>query len=66
MPGMNGVELYSRLRAKFPGLKVLFMSGYAEDVIARQGVLPDGTQFIQKPFNMDNLASRVRQALDAS
>jgi CheY-like chemotaxis protein len=64
MPGMNGVELYARLRAKCPQMKALFMSGYAEEVVVRQGVLPVGTQFIQKPFAMEDLASRVRQALD--
>jgi PAS domain S-box-containing protein len=64
MPGMNGVELYARLRAKCPQMKALFMSGYAEEVVVRQGVLPVGTQFIQKPFAMEDLASRVRRALD--
>jgi len=66
MPAMNGVELYARLKTMRVDMKSLFMSGYAEDVVVRQGVLPENTQFIQKPFNMENLASRVRQTLDAS
>ncbi len=65
MPGMNGLELYAQLQTKRPGMKALFMSGYAEDVVVRRGILPDGTEFIQKPFNMEGLASRVRQTLDA-
>jgi PAS domain S-box-containing protein len=65
MPGMSGVELYDQLRTIRVGLKALFMSGYAEDVVVRHGVLPEGTQFIQKPFNMEDLANRARQALDA-
>jgi PAS domain S-box-containing protein len=64
MPGMNGVELYDQLRTTRTGIKALFMSGYAEDVVVRHGVLPEGTEFIQKPFNMEDLASRVRQTLD--
>jgi PAS domain S-box-containing protein len=65
MPGMNGVELYARVRLKRPQMKALFMSGYAEDVVVRQGVLSEDTQFIQKPFSTDTLASKVREALDS-
>jgi len=64
MPGMNGVELFARLKAKRADMKALFMSGYAEDVVVRQGAIPEGTEFIQKPFNMEDLANRVRQVLD--
>jgi two-component system, cell cycle sensor histidine kinase and response regulator CckA len=64
MPGMNGVDLYSRLQKAHPLMKALFMSGYAEDVIMRQDVLPAGSEFIQKPFNTEDLAIRVRQVLD--
>ncbi len=66
MPDMNGVELYSRLRANRSDLKALFMSGYAEDAITRHGVLAEGTGFIQKPFKMEILANRIRQTLDSS
>jgi nitrogen-specific signal transduction histidine kinase len=64
MPRMNGVELYSQLQTLRPGMKALFMSGYAEDVVARKGVLPEGTEFIHKPFDMENLALRIRQTLE--
>jgi PAS domain S-box-containing protein len=64
MPEMNGVDLYTLLKAKRTDMKALFMSGYAEDVVVRQGVIPEGTEFIQKPFNMEDLANRVRQVID--
>jgi PAS domain S-box-containing protein len=64
MPEMNGVELFTRLKTKRTAMKALFMSGYAEDVVVHQGVIPEGTEFIQKPFNMEDLANRVRQVLD--
>ena len=64
MPEMNGRELAKKLLSLYPGLKRLFMSGYTADVIAHHGVLDEGVQFIQKPFSLDALASRVREALD--
>jgi len=64
MPEMNGRELAERLRAACPGLKTLFMSGYTADVIAREGVLEEGVNFIQKPFSIHNLAATIRELLD--
>jgi len=64
MPSMNGKELHQRLCAILPKLKVLFMSGYTEDVIVTQGVLEAGTRFIYKPFTIETLAHKVREALD--
>ncbi|MDO8836668.1 MAG: PAS domain S-box protein, partial [Vicinamibacterales bacterium] len=64
MPGMNGRDLAQRLSAVRPHLRRLFMSGYTANVIAHHGVLDEGVQFIQKPFGMKDLATRVRQALD--
>jgi two-component system cell cycle sensor histidine kinase/response regulator CckA len=64
MPGMNGSDLARHLLSVHPGLKRLFMSGYTADVIAQQGVLSDGVNFIQKPFSMAGLAHAVRAALD--
>jgi signal transduction histidine kinase/CheY-like chemotaxis protein len=64
MPGMNGRDLARVLQAGSPRLKRLFMSGYTADIIARRGVLEEGTHFIQKPFSMRELAARVREALD--
>jgi two-component system cell cycle sensor histidine kinase/response regulator CckA len=65
MPQMNGSELAGRISAGNPGLKVLFMSGYTDDVIVRQGILQPDTQFIGKPFNSDALKRKVREVLDA-
>lgn len=64
MPGMDGRQLAERLRAFRPGLKCLFMSGYASNVIAQSGVLEPGVIFIQKPFSSADLADKVRQALE--
>ncbi len=63
MPGMNGKELSDRIIAFKPGLKRLYMSGYTSDVIARQGILEEGIQFIPKPFSFTDLASKVRETL---
>jgi CheY-like chemotaxis protein len=63
MPHVNGRELADRLQARQPGLKVLFMSGYADNVIEHHGVLEAGGQFIQKPFRPEELAQKVRTLL---
>lgn len=63
MPGMNGRELAKRLQVKQAGLKCLFMSGFTADIIASQGVLDAGIQFIQKPFALADLASKMRETL---
>jgi signal transduction histidine kinase len=65
MPGMNGLELAKKLQALYPGLKRLFMSGYTADVIANNGVLDEGLQFIHKPFSVPDLAAKVREVLDS-
>jgi two-component system cell cycle sensor histidine kinase/response regulator CckA len=59
MPGMNGRVLSDRLRATYPGLKVLFVSGYTDDVVVSNAVLPPGTHFLQKPFALSALAAKV-------
>ena len=63
MPGMNGRELAARIAERQPGLRVLFTSGYGEEVIARHGVLETGVLLLQKPFALSRLASLVREAL---
>ena len=50
MPGISGRELAKRLTARFPHLRVLFMSGYTYNVIAQNGTLEEGISFLQKPF----------------
>jgi two-component system, cell cycle sensor histidine kinase and response regulator CckA len=66
MPGMNGHDLARQLRARHPGLRVLFMSGYTADAIAHRGVLDSGVHFIQKPFSRNDLAAKVRETLDST
>ena len=66
MPEMNGRELVERIGKLRPGLKYLFMSGYMANVIAQRGVLDEGVQFIQKPFSSNDLARKVREALEKS
>ncbi|MGH7258135.1 MAG: response regulator [Nitrospiraceae bacterium] len=65
MPAMNGRELASRLHLIFPNLKVLFMSGYLDDVSVNIGLEQHQTAFLQKPFTPDVLANAIRQLLDA-
>jgi PAS domain S-box-containing protein len=64
MPEMNGRDLARRLGHTRPGMRTLFMSGYAANVIAHRGVLDQGMQFIQKPFSIKGLAVSIRGALD--
>lgn len=64
MPHMDGRELSEHLVAASPGLKVLFTSGYAEEVVTDRGVLPEGLQFIAKPYTPEGLAAKVREVLD--
>jgi PAS domain S-box-containing protein len=65
MPEMGGRQLADRLRAKRPGLKVLYMSGYTDDAVLRHGILEHADQFIAKPFSPLALARKVREVLDA-
>jgi len=64
MPGMNGRDLEQTLKIDVPNLKCLFISGYTANVIAHHGVLDKDVCFLQKPFSLEDLANKVRQALD--
>ena len=64
MPRLSGRELVTRLTATRPDLKVLYISGYTDDSIFRHGVLEGGVAFLQKPFNLKDLAQKIRQVLD--
>lgn len=63
MPGGGGPELYGRLERRQPGLRVLYMSGYTPDSIARKAGLDRGLPYIQKPFTSAALMKQVRVAL---
>jgi two-component system, cell cycle sensor histidine kinase and response regulator CckA len=65
MPEMNGRDLADQLHTFYPGIKTLFMSGYTANAIAHHGVLDEGVHFIQKPFSMQCLASKIREVLDS-
>ena len=63
MPGMNGGELARRLLLVRPGIRVIFMSGYSTEAINTNGILTPGARFLQKPFTLEELTCRLREAL---
>jgi two-component system, cell cycle sensor histidine kinase and response regulator CckA len=65
MPKMSGPEVAKRVAQHWPGIRVLFMSGYTTNAIVHHGVLDEGIFFLQKPFTPTALAAKVREALDA-
>lgn len=65
MPEMNGRDLAKKLQSLYPRLKCLYMSGYTANVIAHHGVLDTGLHFIQKPFNLNALAGKLREVLNS-
>jgi DNA-binding NtrC family response regulator len=64
MPKMQGPELAKRLSSSYPEMKVIYMSGYVEDVISHHGILKKGMEYIKKPFTINELARKVREVLD--
>jgi len=64
MPGMNGLELSREIMSIYPKLKLLFVSGYTTDIIARHGVLEKGVHFIEKPLSKKVLADKLREVFD--
>lgn len=63
MPGINGRELSERLTRAYPAMKTLFTSGYTEDVIVRHGVIDSQLNFIGKPYSLQGIARKIREAL---
>jgi len=64
LPQMDGKRLYALLSPLFPGMKALFVSGYAENAIVHHGVLDAGVNFLHKPFTVEALTKTVRKILD--
>ena len=64
MPGMNGMELREQIEKIRPGMKVMYMSGYAENVVPLRGVVAAGVDFLEKPFTPAALAGKIREILD--
>jgi two-component system cell cycle sensor histidine kinase/response regulator CckA len=64
MPQMSGREIAERLVGAKPTLKVLYMSGYTDEIIGRHGVLEDGMRLIGKPFTATDMSRKVRMVLD--
>ncbi|MEP7075679.1 MAG: response regulator [Acidobacteriota bacterium] len=65
MPQIGGRELAEKMTAAYPGILVLYTSGYTDDGIVRNGILAEDANFIQKPFTLDALAKKVRELLDS-
>jgi CheY-like chemotaxis protein len=61
---MNGRELADRFKALRPGIKLIYTSGYAQDIIANRGVLHNGVAYVSKPYTADEIAHKVREAIE--
>jgi two-component system cell cycle sensor histidine kinase/response regulator CckA len=64
MPGIGGREVAAEVRKMYPSAAILFMSGYTDDAIVRNGIFQDEVEFLQKPFSPTALSHKVRQLLD--
>jgi CheY-like chemotaxis protein len=64
MPDMNGRALFEQVSARYPDIRIVYMSGYTENVIVHHGVLEEDVAFIQKPFTIQTLTRKVREVLD--
>jgi len=61
LPSMDGKALSLMIKEKCPDVKIIYMSGYTDDIVSHYGVLEEGINFIQKPFSQ----KKVRKALDS-
>jgi two-component system, cell cycle sensor histidine kinase and response regulator CckA len=64
MPNMGGAKLAGHLATERPSMKVLFVSGYAENTVLRHGAIDVTTRFLQKPFSLKTLARKIREVLE--
>jgi len=65
LPGMDGKALSLMIKEKSPDVKIIYMSGYTDDIIFPYEILEEGINFIQKPFSQKDLALKVREVLDS-
>jgi len=63
MPEMNGKEMIDKIKLIRPGIKVIFMSGYAADIVAQRGILEEGMNYLQKPLDQGPLQEKLRKVL---
>jgi two-component system, cell cycle sensor histidine kinase and response regulator CckA len=63
MPGMNGPEMASRIQKEFPHLRVVFMSGYSEQALARNAQVDGSFEYLQKPFTLRSLTQKLANVL---
>jgi signal transduction histidine kinase len=64
MPRLTGTALAEKVKTRYTDVKVIFMSGYADESLVKRGALEAGMAFIQKPFTLEMLARKIRQVLD--
>jgi two-component system cell cycle sensor histidine kinase/response regulator CckA len=63
LPGENGRDLATYLKTLQPGLKTIFISGYPENTVSRNGLQPEGVFYLPKPFSVESLMQKVREVL---
>jgi YesN/AraC family two-component response regulator len=63
MPGMSGAELAATFKAQHPNVKVIFMSGYTDDVLVRTGLSRAQITLLAKPFSLTDLVDKLRWVL---
>jgi DNA-binding response OmpR family regulator len=64
LPGQNGRDLANELRSVCPTLRIIFISGYPENVVTQHGIQEDGMFYLSKPFSMQSLTRKVSQVLE--
>lgn len=65
LPGIGGREIAETMRTSNPKLRIVYISGYTDDEVVRAGLFPPGSMFLQKPFTLTALITKVRESLDA-
>jgi PAS domain S-box-containing protein len=64
MPGADGKQLAESIKSRRPEIKIIYMSGYTDDIIVHHGVLTSGVEFLQKPLSPDDVVKKIRDVLD--